>query len=225
MRHKVGAITIGQSPRLDVVPEMRIFINESIEILQKGALDGLTLEEIQKFKPKDNDYVLVSKLNDGSSVKFGESHIIPLLQKCIDDLTEQGVELIFFLCTGKFPETLISKVPILYPNDILHAIVPVISPNRKIGVINPEIDQIQQCHEKWSSSGCTVQAVAGSPYRDISEVRTAAEKLVEMDVDVIVMDCIGYNLEMKNIVMSVTNKPVVLSRSILARVVDEMFTS
>lgn len=37
------------------------------------------------------------------------------------------------------------------------------------------------------------------------------------------MDCIGYTLNMKNEVHEILNKPVVLARSISAKVLSELF--
>lgn len=222
MKRKIGAITIGQSPRLDVVPEMEEILGEGIEVLQAGALDGLTKEEISKFVPEEGDYILVSKLKDGSSVKFAERYILPRLQKCIDKLESKGAELIVFICTGQFPAIFKSSKMLLYPQTILHAVVPKLAPNGRIGVINPDRDQIKQCLAKWAESGCTIEAVAGSPYGHIQEIRNAASALKQKDVDVIVMDCIGYNVKMKNIVREITGKPVILPRTLVARVIREM---
>ena len=108
---KIGAITVGQSPRVDVIPEMEPILGDSFEILQMGGLDGLSKEEIAAFKPRENDHILVSRLTDGSSVTFGESHILPRLQDCIHKLEENGASLILFLCTGEFPENFAFQSP------------------------------------------------------------------------------------------------------------------
>ena len=69
---KIGAITIGQSPRVDLMPDMEKIFMDSIEVIQMGGLDGLTKEEIETFTPQGpDDHVLVSRLRDGSSVTFG----------------------------------------------------------------------------------------------------------------------------------------------------------
>ena len=49
---KLGLITIGQSPRIDVVPEIRQIIGHGIEVMEGGALDGLTLDEVRKLYPR-----------------------------------------------------------------------------------------------------------------------------------------------------------------------------
>lgn len=222
MKRKIGTITIGQSPREDVVGEMRGILGENIELLQAGALDGLTREEILGFIPKDDDFILVSKLRDGSDVKFGESYILPKLQDCVKKLEGEGAELIVFICTGKFPDVFEPNGLLIYPQTILHSVVPKLTARGKIGVINPDADQIQQSMELWGKSVATVEVVAGSPYGNIQEIVDAANELKARDVDVIVMDCIGYTVAMKNMVREITGKPVILPRTLVARVIREM---
>ena len=87
---KIGAVTIGQSPRVDVTPDILPIFGEGVELLQAGALDGLTKEQIRSMAPLETDYVLVSRLNDGTFAKFGESFILERMQTCISRLEEQG---------------------------------------------------------------------------------------------------------------------------------------
>ena len=42
MRRKIiGAVTIGQAPRVDIMPELMEILGPGIEIKEAGALDGL----------------------------------------------------------------------------------------------------------------------------------------------------------------------------------------
>ena len=223
MSRKIGAITIGQSPRKDVIPEMQSILGNNIQIIEEGALNGLTKGEIESFIPKQDDYLLVSKLRDGNFVKFGESYILPRLQKCIERLEHEGVDIIVFICTGTFPDIFKSNVLLLYPQTILHSVVPKLATKGKIGIITPDIDQINQSVEKWSESSMKIEIAVGSPYRNFEEVRNAAIDLKNKDVDVIVMDCIGYNAHMKRTVAEITGKPVILARTLIARIIREMF--
>ena len=77
VKMKVGAITIGQSPRTDVVQELFPLMGEQVELIQAGALDGLTREDIQAFAPGPEDYTLISRLRDGSSVMLAERYSAP----------------------------------------------------------------------------------------------------------------------------------------------------
>ena len=219
---KIGAITIGQSPRIDVIPEMKAVLGNEIEVMEMGALDGLTKEEISEFKPEDGDYVLVSRLKDGTSASFAEKYIIPRLQNCIDELEKSGAEIIVFICTGAFPNVFKSNKLLLYPQRLLYSLVPELASSGKIGVFVPLEKQKKQSYDKWCESGKKIEVVSGSPYDDIEKIEKAATELKEKDVDVIVLDCIGYNLKMKDLVRRITGKPVVLPRTIVGRIVREM---
>ena len=52
---KIGAITVGQSPRVDLIPEIQPILGDSVEIIQAGALDGLSKGEIAKFVPRPGE--------------------------------------------------------------------------------------------------------------------------------------------------------------------------
>ena len=99
---KIGAITVGQAPRVDVTPDIEPLLR-GITLVQRGALDGMTKEELKAIEPEEGDYVLVSRLKDGTSVKMAEKHILPRIQKIITELNEEGMEAILMLCTGQFP--------------------------------------------------------------------------------------------------------------------------
>lgn len=219
---KVGAITIGQSPRNDVTPDIIPILGENIELIQAGGLDGLTRDQIEKFSPSEGDYILVSKLNDGTSVRFAEKHILPRLQQCIYDLEEKGAELILFLCTGDFPDIFKSRVPLIFPCNVLNALVPVLSSKSKIAVVTPDKSQVMQCENKWKNYVKEVTTVPASPYADNKELGEAAKIIKDLDVDVVVMDCIGYTEEMKQKLRSASGKNIILSRTIVARAIREI---
>ena len=221
---KIGAITVGQSPRVDVTGDIMPIFGENVELIEAGGLDGLTRDEISKFAPGPEDYVLISRLNDGSSAIFAEKFILPRLQQCIHDLEEKGVELILFLCTGDFPAVFHSNVPLIFPCHVLNGLVPALSGSKKIAVVTPTPQQIAQSENKWKLYVDEVHAIAASPYGDPSELESAAKEISRLDVDLVVMDCIGYTVKMKESLHRICKKPVVLSRTIAARAVSELIS-
>lgn len=217
---KIGLITIGQAPREDVMTDLLPIFGNEIEVCQAGALDGLTTQEISAFAPKDGDYVLISKLKDGSSVVFAERYILPRLQQCIYDLENKGVEAIMFLCTGEFPG-FNSHVPLVFPCRVLNGTVPALASRALIAVITPRPEQKEQCVNKWKNYVQSVQVTSASPYGDPAELDEAAREVAKMDVDLVVLDCIGYTAEMKRRIHELSGKRVILPRTIAARVVME----
>ena len=219
---KIGVITIGQSPRKDITVDIFPLLGNKVEILEIGALDGLTRENIEKEKPMNGEKGLISVLNDGSNVFFSEKFIIPRLQNCIEKLENEKVELILFLCTGKFSHTFKSKLPIIFPYDVLKNLVPLFTKNSSIGIIIPKAEQKEFTKNKWGSLIKSIEIVSGSPYGDIKEIELAASNLKNRNIDVIILDCMGYSLKTKKIVEKISEKPVILARTLAARVISEI---
>lgn len=220
---KIGAITIGQAPRVDVTADIMDIFDGKADLVQAGGLDGLSKEEIGKFSPKEGDYVLVSRLNDGSSVTFAERYILPRLQAAMDKMEEEGCRLIMMFCTGNFPETLTTKgIPVIYPCEILDRLVPLMSKKSSIICMTPSPLQLEQTEGKWARYVKNVKSIAASPYGEWDALEKAAEEVKDMDADLIVLDCIGYTQEMKEMFAKKTGKMVVLPRTLLARVVSEL---
>lgn len=217
---KIGAITVGQAPRTDLIPEMEPILGKSIEIIQMGGLDGLTKEEIAAFRPLPGDHVLVSRLADKTSVTFGESHVLPRLQTCIHELEKKEVSLILFLCTGEFPENFKSHVPLIFPNKLLSGLIPAVG-SRFLTVLTPAREQMDQGMKKWSPHAGQVHMIAVSPYDGPDEVLKAA-KAIPKETDLILLDCIGYTVEMKERIQALTGKPVILPRTLTARMICEL---
>ncbi len=218
---KIGAITIGQAPRVDVTCDIMDIFGDKIELLQRGGLDGLTVPEIEKFVPEEGDYVLVSRLTDGTSVTFAERYIVPRLKAAVEELEAEGVKLIMVFCTGEFPAEIVSKkVPMVFPVELLHKIVPLLSSN--IIALTPSPLQVEQNNNKWKKYVDKVSTVAASPYGEWEALEAAAEQIKDMDGDLIVLDCIGYTQKMKDMFAQKTGKLVVLPRTLLARVVSEV---
>lgn len=219
---KIGVITIGQSPRKDITMDILPIFGNKVEVLEVGALDGLIRENIEKEKPMNGEKGLISVLNDGSSVFFSEKFIIPRLQNCIEKLEKEEVELILFLCTGKFSYNFKSKLPLFFPYDILKNLVSLFTRNSSIGVMIPKAEQIESTKNKWKPLINNIEIMPGSPYGDIKEIELVASKLKDKNIDIIILDCMGYTLEIKKLVEKISEKPVILSRTLSARVVSEI---
>ncbi|WP_114043794.1 AroM family protein [Acidipropionibacterium virtanenii] len=66
----LGVVTIGQSPRVDMVPEM-VDQWPGADVREAGALDDLTADELSRLTPIPGDEVLTSRLRDGSLIDRG----------------------------------------------------------------------------------------------------------------------------------------------------------
>ena len=221
---KIGMITIGQSPRVDIVPEMREILGPEVEIMESGALDGLTLDEVKTFFPKKGDYILCTRMSDGAEVVVAKRFVLPRVQQCVDLLTAKGAEILLFLCTGKFPQFSSKRLFIESQKIVDHFILALQEENERMGLLIPLTDQIMQEVKKYHRLKGTMIIKAASPYALRDEVSLAAKELRKENPHVIVMHCMGYTQAMKKRVMEITGKPTVLARSLVARILKELLS-
>lgn len=224
MNSPLGVVTIGQAPRSDVGPILEKYLGNQVKMIQVGALDGLTKAEIDDtLFPETGDYVLTSRLLTAESVVMSREKLQPLLQKRIDELESQGCKQILVLCTGVFHGLQTKSAFLIEPDQIIPSAVSGMVKNRQLGVITPLDEQRDTMAEKWEAFGLSPLVSTASPYRsDEQSFQKAAQSLVEQGADVILLDCMGYVEEMRDLIRRQSDVPVILSNSLMAKLVSEM---
>src|SRR5206468_8993760 len=87
----VGLVTIGQSPRVDVVPDMAAILGSGVTVRERGALDGLGRAEIAALAPRHGDDILVTGLADGTAAFVAKPHIVTRVPAVIVGPARAGV--------------------------------------------------------------------------------------------------------------------------------------
>jgi len=214
---RVGLVTIGQSPRVDVVPEVRAVLGD-VEVVECGALDELSRDEVEALRPGEGEYLLVTRLRDGSEVRVSRERVLPLVERCVRKL-EGVVDVVGLLCTGDFPELSSAKI-LVKPSELMLKVVEALRV-RRLGVLVPDPRQVGVVAERWSRVSEDVVVESFSPYTGNPTALPGVARRFR-DRDLVVLDCIGYGLEVKRIVMEVAGKPVIAPRTIMARVIREL---
>ncbi len=216
---KVGLLTIGQSPREDVVPEMNPFFLPQIKILEKGLLDNLNLEEIRRLKPKTGEIPLVTRLSKGSSVQLSEKKISSLLPEAIDSMkTKMKVKAVGILCTRNFQKT---KFPpwAIFPFNSLKFLITRIINVKCLGVVVPLEGQIDAAKKKWKKDKVILEVK--SPYARGKSWKEIAQNFSQKKVEIVILDCIGYKIKDKRALQKLLSVPVLLPRVVLAFAINQ----
>ena len=187
-RPRIGAVTIGQAPRPDLLEPVRERTGGTAEIIEAGALDGLGRDELATRGPARGDvgrgaYPLTTRLRDGSSVTLDEASLAPLVQRAIERGEAAGAEATLLLCAGGFLEVT-ARGQLVRPFEAAVARLGAMDARRLVIVV-PYPGQAEAARRKWTDAGFEVN------------VRVADPPTVDADGDVasadaIVLDYVGH---------------------------------
>lgn len=214
----IGMITIGQSPRDNLMPQFRELLGSGFRIREAGALDGLSSAEIAARAPQPGQHPLITRLVGGAEVIVGKEAILALLQERIAQL-ERDTDLLVILCTGTFPAFRCAK-PILEPDRILLGALQAVYREGTLGVLIPIAAQAESAAAKFSAVTRSLAIEAASPYQGVDALREAAGRL--KGASLVVMNCMGFTETHKRALRDVTGTPALLPSSLLARFIAEV---
>lgn len=226
MATTLGVVTVGQAPRSDLTPELAALLPAHCRIVEHGALDGLSTEELAALRPRPGEHALASRLADGSSVVFGHDQSLPLVEKAIARAEDDGADAVLLVCSGSFPD-LGHRVPLLLVERLAHHAVAALGVEPRIGIIRPLPEQLADARSAWKATlGRDVAAAdAASPYVGAGRDVPAAAARIADEVDVIVLDCIGYDEPMRHAAARASGRPTLLVRGLAARITAEFLAA
>lgn len=220
----LAALTIGQSPRDDITRDILPLLPPDVKVREYGALDDWTEAEVAaRCSFSEGDEILISRMRGGGQARFTARFIIPLVQAKIDQAEREGADATILFCTGAFPPFHHRKI-FLEPEPIFHAVAEKLADGQRIGVIVPLPEQIPQARAIWKKSGVEIAAAAASPYLESEKVRSAGQSFSGQKLAFIVLDCMGFSAEMKYAVQEAGGFPVILPRTLVVRILSELFT-
>ncbi|MDR5694155.1 MAG: AroM family protein [Armatimonadota bacterium] len=217
----LGVLTIGQSPRDDVLPTLREVLGD-VPIVEGGALDGCMEDEIVSLAPHPGESILVTRLRDGRAVTLARDRVLPYVQRALEHL-ENSADLILFLCTGELPSLCCSRF-LIEPARLLHQVVCGVAAGRTLGVLVPLPEQVREAEERWKRASSHVIVKAVTPYGG-GDFSSVGRELKAAGAEIVVMDCMGYRVEQKRLVIAASGLPTILAGTAVARVVRELISS
>lgn len=214
----LGLVTIGQSPRPDIRGTYQAVLGDAVRIVEAGALDGLSVDEIAALAPADDDVPLVT-LAHGGEVRIGKRAITPLLQRAIDTVVAHGADVVAVLCTGHFAG-LSAPVPLIEPDRVLDGFCRAIQPTGRLGVVMPDAGQAGMMRRKWPGYDLTL--ATASPYQPPTAWDAIIAAFRRSGVQAIVLDCMGFGPREKAYFAAATGVPVLCAQSATAHLIREL---
>lgn len=218
---RIGVLTIGQTPRPDLLPCFLKVLGDDVEIVEAGALNGRTLEDIEKVVLNPDDYILVTRLRDGTEVKITKKFIVMEMQTKLDELEDTGIRLTVIICTGEFP-AFRSRGLVFTPQEMIKGVLKSSLKTGKLCVVYPAEEQVFMAANEYGHEGIDVVGDWVSPYEGDDELCALSSRLAAQDFDLILLNCFGYSNKVKDTIQAKTSTPIIQSNTLIARVVKEL---
>ena len=222
MKKHIGIVTIGQSPRSDVVPEIQAHLGDHVAVTEHGALDGMTLAEVKNYAPEPGMLPMVTRMRDGMEVVVAKEKLLPRLDEVMTVLDDKGVDMILLLCNGDFP-VFDTRCLVIEPQRLVDGCVAgLLREGHRLGVLVPVPEQENWVRQRLAAVSPNLTVAVASPYEGQKPLEAACRRFRDDCCDVIVLYCMGFNRQLGAKVRSLCSTPVIVSSAIVARIMGEL---
>jgi protein AroM len=233
MLHRITFLTIGQTPRDDLVPEIVAALPLAVDVREWGALDGLDAEEIADLAPDEHDHALVTRLRDGDQTIIGKRWVTGRIQEYLDGNADEedadgpggarrrwrSGEATVLLCTGDFSDLRPHGLFLDAQHLVDSGVDMLCHGAESIGLMVP-LDRQQGEHHYHPPAGQRLRTAHASPYDADDDFEAAGSALA--DCDLIVMHCMGYSEAQRAVVVRASGRPVLLARRLVASALSQL---
>ncbi|MDF2811497.1 MAG: AroM protein [Microvirga sp.] len=217
---RLAFVTIGQSPRDDIVPEMLADIGGDVEAHEFGALDGRSDQEIADLAPRTGETAFATRLKNGSEVAISKERVEVWLEELLERIDLQRFDAVVLLCTGTHVKPLRHTLMIEAQRIVDSMVESMAASAQRLGVMLPLERQIAEFPKRHVfNSASTPKLVAASPYAGDDVAAKAAELA---DCDLVIMHCMGYSEAMRAEARTAISAPVLLSRRIVSGAIRQI---
>lgn len=212
---KVMFVSVGQSPRSDLIGDILANLDMPIEALELGALDGLSAREIDNLRVRPGETSIVTRLADNSEIVVSKARIGERMAQLVAAFRPNEFDLVVILSTGLFRDFDSTCLTVNAQRALESAVFSLAAQGSSVGLIQPLERQINE-----------LDIPALQPYRITAshaldnDKQSLARALFDLaDCEIIVLNSVSFSEADREMAAKVTGKPVVLARRIIASAV------
>ena len=223
MKAKLAILTIGVVPVSVVLPLLTEHISEQ-QITHLSLLGKMSREEVMEdyaLEPREDS--LPTLLNDGKLAYVSRQKIERDMQALVEVLDNQGYEVILFMSTAPIEGLVARKSILLEPMRIIPPLVASIVDGHQVGVIVPIEEMLEFQAKKWQVLEKKPLYALANPVWDSEETLIGAgRELLDRGADVLMLDCLGFHQQHRDLLQKTLDVPVLLSNVLVARLASEL---
>jgi len=214
MLQTIGCITIGLAPR----PDLLTSLPRGFELLEEGVLNQLPREKWEEVRPDPESPFLVSQVEE-REVFLDSRKIKPYLEQAAISLVQRGAEMIIYLCSAPLPRVQL-EIPQLIPFALTRPLLDNLLPRGNLGLIIPDFRQKEMFENNWQETPRKLFLLPHSPY-GVEGFSRDEIKILEK-CDLILADCLGYDLSLRLLLQGQITTPIILIRELLGLFLQQM---
>lgn len=220
MVRTLGLLTLGQTPREDVTPTLQSILGKSVQILERGGLDGLSESSLMALMAQDGEHQIETRLSSGAAIAVSKAALLPRLLTASQQLTME-CDAVLLLCSGEFPALAEACPTLIQPIHILRGAIHAVARERLLGLIGPESD-LEAAPAQWAPYAPQVICAPASPYEPIEVAVSAGKHLVKRGAEAIFLDDMGFSEKHRTAIARAVRRPVLCATTLTARVLAEL---
>ncbi len=215
----IGLVTTDQGPNAEFVEAFRQTM-PGVEVRLVGALDDLSIDEIEMLAARPSPYPIQTILADDTTRDIDLSLLAPLVDSSAQQMVERGASAIAICCSGDFPD-IDCGAPVLYPGRLLTGISGAVAATRRIGVVSPIASQMKSARDNWERDGFDAKMAFASAFRK-DEIEAAAREMSDPALEVVVLDCMDHTAVGRDAFVRLCGRPVLAALPLTAQVASEI---
>ncbi|CDZ69977.1 AroM protein [Neorhizobium galegae bv. orientalis] len=210
--HRVMFLSVGQTPRADLIGDMLTNLDVSIEALEIGALDGLSKAEIDDLKVRPGEQSIITRLADNTDIVVSKPRIAERMAKIAAAFHPNEFDLVVILSTGLFRDFESTCPTVNAQRAMESAVISLAAHGASVGLIQP----LQQQIAELDIPALAPYKICAS-YAADGDRKLLAGALVDLaDAEIIVLNSVSFTEADRQMVAKASGKPVVLARRIVA---------
>lgn len=209
---KVMFVSVGQTPRADLIEEMLANLDMPIEAIELGALDGLSSREIDDLRVRRGETSIVTRLANDSEIVVSKPRIGERMARLVARFKPNEFDLVIILSTGLFRDFESTCPTVNAQRALESAVISLAAQGSSVGLIQPLEQQIDE-----------LDIPALKPYRITAshaidgDRESLARALFDLaECEIIVLNSVSFSEADREMAAKVTGKPVVLARRIIS---------
>lgn len=216
--HRVAFVTLGQSPRTDLVPQIINSIEVPIKTIEYGLLDNLDHDYIASITPEPGKPAFLTHLRDGSQVELATAWAYRRFRKIYEEIRHHGADLVVLMSTTCGHDFRPGGATIISDNVVDRLINLMAGADLTLGVVVPTqglLIGLDVLGGPWPAR----VIVRAARHGDLKALALAIDEMSTCDV--IVLHSMGYSDKDRTFVQRRSGKPTIINRRIIANAIRD----